>query len=192
MKKYERLKIQYPEYISLEQLYVICKISKRSARYLVENNIMPAIDTGRKTWRYKISIDDVIAYLSQRKKLGSRIPAGAVSSRTTKITKRRRSFSQVVAPGQEKMVVEYFAHIYADYPDVLSTRDMAAMTGLNQKSLRRYVEAGHIKALVRSPRYIIPKMYFWEFIASRRFINTWSNSEDFIKILEGFEEWKTK
>ena len=187
MKKYEKLRTQYPAYISLDQLRIICKIAKRTARYLVENNIIPSIDTGRKTWRYKISIDDVITYLSQRKKLGSRIPVGATSSR--KDVKHRKSFSQVVAPGQEKEVVEYFEHIYADYPDILTTTHMAQMTELHKKSFQRIVEAGHIKVLASSPRYIIPKVYFWKFIGSRRFIDTWSNSDGFIKVLEGFEAW---
>ena len=189
MKKYEKLKTQYPAYVSLDQLRVICKIAKRSARYLVINGIIPSIDTGKKTWRYKISIDDVIAYLRQREQRGSMIPVGAASSH--KITKhRRRSFSQAVDPGQEQEVAEYFAHIYTDDPDVLATEDMAAMTGLHKKSFQRIVSEGHIKFLESSARYIIPKVYFLEFISSRRFIDAWSNSEDFIKILEGFEAWK--
>ena len=56
------MRTQYTDPISLDQLRVICKIAKRSARYLVENGIIPAVDTGRKTWRHQIAIDDVIAY----------------------------------------------------------------------------------------------------------------------------------
>ena len=81
-EKYIKLKEQYPEYISLDQFYQICRIAKRSARYLVEHGIVPAVDTGKKTWRYKIHIDDTITYLQQRERLGNMIPSGAVSSRT--------------------------------------------------------------------------------------------------------------
>jgi hypothetical protein len=56
----------------------------------------------------------------------------------------------------------------------------------------RILKDGHIKVLESSPRYIVPKIYFWEFVASRRFIDAWSNSDDFIRILEGFEEWKQR
>ena len=117
------------------------------------------------------------------------IPMGAVNSRKT--TKpRRRSFSQAVDPGEEQEVAEYFAHVYADYPNVFTPDDMAAMTGLHKKSFQRIMNDGHMKFLEIGRRYIIPKTYFWEFIASRRFIDAWSNSEEFIKILEGFEEWQ--
>ena len=187
MNKYENLRTEYPAYISLDQLHMICRIAKRTARYLVTNGIIPAIDTGRKTWRYKISIDDVIVYLRKRDKQGSMVPVGATGSRTTKL---RKSFAQAVALGQEQEVVDYFEYVYADYPDVLTAHDMATMTGLHKKSFQRIISAGQIKVLASEPRYIIPKVYFWEFIGSRRFIDCWSSSEEFIKILEGFEVWK--
>ena len=188
MKKYENLRTKYNEHISLDQLRVICKIAKRSARYLVENGIIPAIDTGRKTWRYQIAIDDVIEYLRRRDREGSLIPAGATSSREPSDSKR--SYSQIVSRGQEREVAKYFAEVYADYPDVLTTDDMAIMAGMHKKSFMRILKDGHIKVLASEPRYIVPKVYFWEFIASRRFIDAWSNSDEFIRVLEGFEAWR--
>jgi len=131
----------------------------------------------------------VITYLRRREQWGSQIPPSAASSRKTK---KRKSYSQVIEHGQEKEIAEYFAHIYADYPDVLTTDDLAAMTGLHKKSFWRIFQAGHINYLMCGRKYFIPKVYAWEFIASRRFIDAWSNSEDFIKILEGFEEWKNQ
>ena len=189
MKKYEKLRTQYNEHISLDQLRVICKIAKRSARYLVENGIIPAVDTGRKTWRYQIAIDDVIAYLRRRDKEGSMIPVGATGSGETNT---RRSYSQVVARGEERKVAKYFAEIYVGYPDVITPDDMAAMTGMHKKSFMRILKDGHIKVLESSPRYIVPKVYFWDFLASRRFIDAWSISDDFIRILEGFEAWRSQ
>jgi excisionase family DNA binding protein len=167
---------------------VICRIAKRTASYLVTNGIIPSIDTGRRTWRYKILIDDVITYLRQREQKGSGIPKGAVNSREPK--RRKTSFSQYIAPGDEQEVVRYFADICADHTDVLTTDDMAAMTGLHKKSFQRIIESGDIRFLTVGRRYFIPKAYFLEFVASRRFIDAWSNSEGFIKVLEGFQEWK--
>jgi len=188
MKKYENLRTKYNKHISLEQLRVICKIAKRSARYLVENDIIPAVDTGRKTWRYQIAIDDVIEYLRRRDCEGSLIPAGATSFRDP--SDRKRSYSQVVSRGQEREVAKYFAKVYSDYPDVLTTNDMAAMTGMNKKSFIRILKDGHITVLASEPRYIVPKVYFWDFVVSRRFIDAWSNSDEFIRILESFEAWR--
>ena len=190
-KQYKQLRKQYPEYISLDQLYKICKIAKKSARYLIEHGIIPAIDTGQKTWRYKIAIDDVITYLKRREREGSMIPPGVASSRRRYNSSTRKSFSQMVKQGQESEIAEYFNSLYADYEDALTSADIAEMTGLPQSTILRFLKAGHIKSLTNSPRYIIPKIYLLEFVVTRRFIEARTNSELFIKILGGFEIWQT-
>ena len=193
-KHYKSLKKQYPEYVSLDQLYKICQIAKKSARYLVEHGIIPAIDTGQKTWRYKIAIDDVITYLRRRDQVGSMIPPGAVSSRPQRKERKisnRKSFSQIVALGQESEIVEYFSHIYADYDDVLTTGDVAEMTGLPKNTIVKLLQSGHIKSLANSPKYLVPKVYLLEFVGTRRYLEARTESEQFFKIIGGFELWKT-
>ena len=49
---YEYLREQYPEIISKDQLYRICHISKRKARWLLENGIIPCEDSGKQTRRF--------------------------------------------------------------------------------------------------------------------------------------------
>ncbi|MCL2386160.1 MAG: hypothetical protein FWC89_01300, partial [Defluviitaleaceae bacterium] len=108
--KYESLRELYPPHISLDQLHKICGIAKRSAKYLVEHGIIPAQDTGRQTWRYKIALDDVIIYLRRREQVGSMIPCGVVSSRKNQARKMstRKCFAQMVLPGHESEIAEYF------------------------------------------------------------------------------------
>jgi hypothetical protein len=64
------------------------------------------------------------------------------------------------------------------------------MTGMDKKSITRIVGAGYIKVLAVQPKYLIPKVYFLEYLASPHFIEAWSNSEDFIKVLDGFAKWQ--
>jgi excisionase family DNA binding protein len=195
MKDYTELKSKYPEYISLDELSRVCRIAKRSARYLVEHGIIPAIDTGKKTWRYQIAIDDVIAYLFRRDKVGSMIPPGAVTShyKTRKINAyaNRKSFSKLVTEGQEDEVAKYFNHIYSDSEDILTTNDIADMTGLYRGTIMKLAKNGHIKFISDSPKYLIPKKCLLEFVVTRRFLEAKSNSELFKKVLGGFEIWKT-
>ena len=190
--KYEYLREQYPEHISLDQLYRICRISKRSASYLVTNGIIPSTDTGRKTWRYHISLDDVITYLRRREQWGSMIPVGAVSSKNKKSENPRRSFAEYVERGAETKLSEYFEFIYSDYPDVLTVAEVAEMTGLYKGTILRYLSAGDIKKLNAASRFLIPKQYVMEFVISRKFIECKSNSEIFKKLLQGFELWIAK
>jgi hypothetical protein len=188
--KYAELRQEYPEYISLDQLYRICKIGKQSARYLIEHKIIFAIDTGKQTWRYKIAIEDVITYLKRRDEIGSMIPPGAVSSRNKKRTSKRKSFSQMIKPGQEHEIAEYFEFIYADYTDILTVVDVVDMTGLDKSTITKMLRAGHIKSVMNKPKYIVPKKYLLEFVVTRKFLEAKTKSEKFIKILGGFEIWK--
>jgi hypothetical protein len=195
MKQYKELKKQYGDFLSLDELSRACKIAKRSARYLVENGIIPAIDTGKRTWRYKIAIDDVIRYLKNREKLGSMIPPGAVTSRYREVkphrVSTRKSYAYLVTEGQESEVAEYFSHIYADYEDVLTTPNIVEMTGLNKSTVLKLLKGGKIKAIENHPKYLIPKQFLLEFVVSRHFIEARTDSEIFKKILGGFEIWKT-
>jgi excisionase family DNA binding protein len=187
VKEYDALKNQYPEFISLDQLYRICKICKRSALYLIQHGIIPAIDTGRKTWRYKIAIKDVITYLRRRERDGSGIPRGAATSRHEH---KRCTFSCAIKPGQEKQVAKYFEYIYADCDEILTTASIAEMTGLDKSTVLKLLQSGQIKSVEQSPKYLIPKQYLLDFVVTRRFLEARSNSELFMKLLGGFEIWK--
>jgi len=192
--KYESLREQYPEYISLDQLHRICGIAKRSARYLIDHGIIPYQDTGKKTWRYRIALDDVITYLRRREQVSSMIPCGAVTSRKNQKTRKvstRKSFAQMVVAGQESQIADYFNYIYADYEDVLTSQDISEMTGLEKSTVLKLLKSGVIKSLMTHPRYFIPKSYLLEFVVTPRFIEYRTNSEQFKKIIGGFEIWKT-
>ena len=186
--KYSELRKQYPEYVSLDQLTRICRISKRNAKYLVDNGIIPYIDTGKKTWRYKIALNDVIGYLRRREQIGSMIPRGATSPHMS----HRKCFAQMVESGQKTDIVEYFNHIYADYDDVLTAADIVEMTGLEKSTILKLLKSGVIKSIATNPKYLIPKSYLLEFVATPRFIEYRTNSEEFLKVLGGFGEWKTQ
>ena len=62
----EAIRSQYPKIISKDQVYRICHISKATALYLLQNGLIPNVDSGKKTRKYRIQLDDVIAYLQKR------------------------------------------------------------------------------------------------------------------------------
>ena len=190
-KNHDKLRNQYPEQISLDQMYRICGIAKRTAKYLIERGIIPAIDTGKKTWRYRIALEDVIAYLHHRDKVGSMIPYGGTNSRFKGRRNMRISYASFIGQGEKKLISEYFSFIYADYPDVLTTTDIVEMTGLSKRTILQLLKDGAIKSLIAEGKYIVPKPYFLDYVKSQRFIEAKSNSQSFIKILGGFEIWKT-
>jgi hypothetical protein len=190
--KYQGLREQYPEFISLDQLSRICQIAKRSAKYLVDHDIIPYQDTGKKTWRYKIALDDVITYLLRREQVGSMIPYGAVTSKrphAERLKSCRQSFSQYIEQGQEAVISEYFNFIFEGCSDVLTVEDIVEMIGLEKSTIQKLLRSGYIKYVLKSPMYYIPKQYLMEFVVTRRFIEYRTSSEVFKKIIGGFQLW---
>jgi len=189
MKKYESLKLQYPEYVSLNQLYKICKIAKRTALYLVKNKIIPCVENKENnTWRYKISIDDVITYLRKREQIGNMIPKGAIKN---KYAKKEKPTLPAILTNSKKIVKSYFVDIFKFQPDVLDTLTVSTMTGLKKQAIRNFIRDGFLKALLYNNVYIIPKEFLIEFVLSEKYLTFRCYSEDYKKIITDFEIWSS-
>ena len=57
--KYRYLLNEYPETVQKEQFRIICHISKRTARYLLQSGLVPCVQSGKKTRNYTIKMKDV-------------------------------------------------------------------------------------------------------------------------------------
>ena len=56
VSKYRYLLNQYPETVQKEQFRIICHISKRTARYLLQSGLVPCVQSGKKTRNYTIML----------------------------------------------------------------------------------------------------------------------------------------
>ena len=57
---------RYPEEISKEQLCRLCHISKRVAKYYLDNGVIPCRNNGQATHTYAIKTRDAITFLRRR------------------------------------------------------------------------------------------------------------------------------
>jgi hypothetical protein len=191
-KKYRELRKRYPDYVSKEQLYIICRISKQSAKYLLDNGIIPCEDTGKKTRRYRVALKDIIAYLKKRDVSGNTmIPYGAAGGKPQQ-KGPKTSFAQEILLGREDEVRRYFEYIFAEFPDVLTMYDAAEITGLAIGTIERFVKSGLIRSIRVDRRPMIPKVYMLDFVTGAKFLGIKSNSRDFQRVLGGFSVWKTQ
>ena len=58
-----------PATINKEQLRIVGHMSKRTAAYLLENNIIPSVHSGKKTRCYSIKKTDVIKFFKDLQSL---------------------------------------------------------------------------------------------------------------------------
>ena len=147
---YANLKKEYPSIISSDQLYRICHISKRKAKWLLENGIIPCVDTGKKTRRFKIRIEDVIVYLKTRKANPAAVepPRGIFTSTPRKVYDAGCSAEDMTTCLSEQ---------WKNEPDALSFERAVYLTGYSPCTISRWIKTGRLTAIWYYSHYLIPK-----------------------------------
>lgn len=143
---YSFLYDQYPEVITMDQFYRICHISKRKARWLLENGVIPCEDSGKKTRRFKIKLDDVIEFLKLRDAglLEDMMPIGIFSS-TEYGYPPRQPRTRLDNGALQSFLLER----WVDSPDILTIPQTAALCGYSVTTIERWFQ----KKLLEGIRY---------------------------------------
>ena len=138
---YQQILDEYPEYITKEQLYRICHISKKSAQNLLESGEIPCIDSGRKTHRFLIATADVVDYLQRR--------------------------DSAPRPAADETAVEKIRAALALYPDVLSVAQVSELTGRRSSTVTKWCRLNYIVNIYAGGKNHIPKASLADFLVSR-------------------------
>ena len=166
----EKLRERYPDYVSLEQFRIICRTAKRTASYLLTSGIVPAIDTGKKTCRWRINVEDVIAYLSKVDKIDEVTVSSVINHKTVYPKVLRKTFTDRIKTIPAETQIEFLEQKYYDYPDAMTTTEMANIATLEPTTIMKYVKSGKITALRTCSMQLIPKLYAFQFMVSQLFI----------------------
>ena len=160
----------YPNIMSKEQFCKACHISKRTALFLLENGLIPYIDTGKRTRCYIIRKADVIAFA---KKQNSGFNKKAWTEHIVKkehlneITSSVRIKMQL--PKDPKVIREFYRNKLHDWPDVLSMAQVAEFTGYNRHTVGRWIFTGKLQALNTIHKYMIPKVWLLDLLMSENY-----------------------
>lgn len=160
---YSFLHDQYPEVITMDQLYRICHISKRKARWLLENGVIPCEDSGKKTRRFKIKLENVIEFLELRDEglLDNVMPVGIFSS---------GEYDYLLRQPRTRLdngaLQAFLLDCWGDAPDMLTIPQTASLCGYSVTTLVRWFQ----KELLAGIRYrgmiLISKESLSEWLAS--------------------------
>ena len=152
---FAKIKANYPEKIGLEQMRVICHISKKTARYLLTSGLVPCIDTGKKTRQYIINTKDVITYLKKRQSQPEKFsaPTGYYSASWNKGGKPKtltlREWANLDTAKSRKKFQDFLTLKMQPYSDVLSVAEASRFTGYHHNTLTNWCHNGYMSA--RSP-----------------------------------------
>ena len=158
-EKYQAILDEYPAVITKEQLYKICHISKRTAAYLLESGLIPCERSDKKTRKYKIATEDVVAFLEKRANAPGRF-AAPQGWRKTGYGKGPREQS----PDKLEKLLAYFESLMAPYPDVLSIDEVGELTGYSGSCISKWCAKDYLHHFHIGKKYLIPKPYLLDFM----------------------------
>lgn len=185
-KDYMDLLKDCPDWLSLEQFRAVAHISKRKAKWLLENGVIPCEDSGKHTHRFRIRRSDVADFLRRRDawELNSVIPAGAFSSKQLHNTPLPNTESE-----------ELFSFLIDEWsymPDMLTTKETTELTGYNDTTINNWATNGKIQAVNYYGKNLISKESLAEYLASYEGQRIARPSRTHREMLESFADREQK
>ena len=181
---------KYPEIMKKEQMRIACHISKRTALYLLQFNLIPHTCTGKKTRCYSIKKSDVIAFMNDREVNPEKYIApenwykyGSVDVKAYKI----RILPQL--PDDIKKIRRYYESKLSPQPDVMGVSEVVALTGYNRRTVSQWIRLGKLRSLVLLQKYMIPKCYLIDWLCSDEYNNANRKSREHINMLWELSKW---
>jgi hypothetical protein len=155
---YDKALKGYPKYMSLEQMRIACHISKKTARLLLQNGLIPCKNTGKKTHTYQIKKSAVFEYLVQR----DIVPEKYI------LPENSYAYTSVMSDIDYDPVIPADFSLFEEYPDVLSVQQAAALAGVTPATVKDWAKKKHIKAFIKNCTYHVPKLSLIEYLQSPR------------------------
>lgn len=154
---------EYPNYMSKEQLRLICHISKKTALLLLKNGYIPFVSSGKRTHTYKIATADVLNYLRERDIIPEKYvqPINSYSKGKTPL--------RLDAEFENWNPVESLESLDT-YPDVLSVHQVAFLLRIKDDTINRWIKEKCLKAFSKQNKNHIPKLALIEFLQSPQYI----------------------
>lgn len=151
------MSVMEPLYLSKEQFYKECHIAKRTALWLIQSGLVPAIDTGRRTCRYLIAKGDVETYLQERE-------LHPAKYRYTKsVAEAPRPFCPALGVEDRQAALE---RIWAKESDLLTSAEVASLLGYSSRRIMAWTRAKELKSLTVAHKLCFPKKYLIDFVLS--------------------------
>ena len=159
--------------ITLNDLRIRLKISKRKAAWMLQNQIIPCqINNNFTRDKYIIREMDVEAYLSRPPTERAReIPIGMFAS-------DRKEVDPTVMPedttlhqlpmtdAEKKEFIRYLKKHFAKLPDALTTKQVADAIGYQSETINKYISRGSLYAVSYFNQNLVPKIKFIELLTS--------------------------
>ena len=181
---------KYPEIMNKEQMRTACHISKQTARYLLQFDLIPHTCTRKKTRCYGIKKSDVIAFMNDREVNPEKYIApqnwykyGNVDVKAYNI----RILPQTIK--NKEKCRRYYESKLSSQPDVIDVAAAVAFTGYNRRTVGRWIRTGKLRAFALPQKYMIPKRYLIDWLCSDEYNSINRISREHVNMLWELQKW---
>lgn len=163
---YKAILKAYPETISKEQLYKLCHISKRMAKFYLDNGMIACTNTGHSTHKYIIRTSDAVAFLRDREKHPDRYRViGVGGAGREPIVHPSINYDQAVMRVYQRLLVRKISV----YPDLMTAAAISQLTGYSKKTVLTWASLGMIRWFKNAQQQYAPKELVMKHLLSREF-----------------------
>ena len=155
-KEKEKLRKQYSEQLTLENVRRILHISKRKASWLFKNGYIKCTNSGKKTRQFSVNINDLFVYIDSAESM--HLPSGIFSSRTTVASSFGFSYTDFV---------EWLQNIWSSVHDVITLDEVAVITGYTLASVQKWTNIKNLQSVWIQKKRITTKEWLIEFFATK-------------------------
>lgn len=152
------------EYLSGDQLYRFLHISKRKMKYLLENGYIPVVDTGKKTYRYRVKRCDAERFKERMERevdflreLKGRFGSGNSSPTAT--------MDCAITDDEREEFREFLTKLWRKYPDALPAKIAAELSEISPQRVNELVRKGVIYGMCVENVQYLSKERLIEYIA---------------------------
>lgn len=173
------------DYMSGDELYRFLHISKRKMKYLLENGYIPMVDTGLKTYRYRIKYDDAQAFKRRMEKEPVFLSELTGMFNTSG---PRKKTPPLLEPTEEncRAFKEYLVLAWAELPDALPTQQAAKLIGVPPQRIRNLCADGKIFSTEVQGKFFCSKESFITYIASSKGVVSLKMAKRYHELIKSF------
>lgn len=152
------------EYLSGDQLYRFLHISKRKMKYLLENGYIPVIDTGKKTYRYRVKRCDAEKFKERMERDADflRELKGHFGSSNSS---PKAALDYSIKDDEREDFREFLTKLWSKYPDALPAKKAAELADISPQRVNELVRKGVIYGMCVGNVQYLSKEQFIEYIA---------------------------
>ena len=152
------------EYLSGDQLYRFLHISKRKMKYLLENGYIPVIDTGKKTYRYRVKKSDAEKFKERMEmESGFLVELKGRFGRCDSSSDADRKYA--IKDDEREEFREFLTKLWKKYPDALPAKKAAELVGISVQRVNELVRKGVVYGMRVGNVQYLSKEKFVEYVA---------------------------